>query len=53
MLIVGTHLNILATKPMLVHVEGIAPCTHNSSIQIRFKLHSVKGVQVVTLSVRD
>ena len=53
MLIVGTHLNILATKPMLVHVEGIAPCTHNSSIHIRFKLHSVKGVQVVTLSVRD
>ncbi len=53
MLIVGTHLNILATKQMLVHVEGTAQCTHNSSIQIRFKLHSVKGVQVITLSVRD
>ena len=53
MLSVGTHLNILATKLMLVHVEGIAPCTHNPSIQIRFKLHSVMGVQVIPLSVRD
>ena len=37
---------------MLVHVEGIAPCAHNPSIQIRFKLHSVMGVQVFALSVR-
>jgi hypothetical protein len=36
MLIVWTHLNILATKPMLVHVEGTAPCPHNPAIQIRF-----------------
>jgi hypothetical protein len=53
MLIVWTPLNILATKPMLVHVEGIAPCAHNPSTQIRFKLHSVIGVQVIALSVRD
>jgi hypothetical protein len=52
MLIVWTHLNILATKPMLVHVEGIAPCAHNPLIQILFKLHSVIGVQVIALSVR-
>ena len=48
-----THLNILASKPKRVHVEGITPCSHNPSIQIRFKLHSVIGVQVITLSVRD
>ena len=53
MLIVWTHLNILVTKPMLIHVEGIAPCSHNPSIQIRLKLHSVIGVQVFALSVRD
>ncbi len=53
MLIVWTHLNILATKQMLFHVEGIAPCAHNPSIQIQFKLHSVIGVQVIALSVRD
>jgi hypothetical protein len=38
---------------MLVHVEGIAPCAHNPSTQIRFKLHSAIGVQVIALSVRD
>ena len=48
-----THLNILASKSKRVHVEGIAPCSHNPSIQIRFKLHSVIGVQVIALSVRD
>ena len=48
---IDTHLNILASKPKRVHVEGIAPCSHNPSIQIRFKLHSVIGVQVIALSV--
>jgi hypothetical protein len=48
-----THLNILASKPKRVHVKGITPCSHNPSIQIRFKLYSVKGVQVIALSVRD
>ena len=38
---------------MLVHVEGIASCTHNPLIQILFKLHSVMGLQVIALSVRD
>jgi hypothetical protein len=52
MLILWTHLNLLVVKQMLVHVEGIAQCTHNPSIQIQFKLHSVMGVQVFTLSVR-
>ena len=42
------HLHILATKPMLGHVEGVTPSTHNSSIQIRLKLDTVKRVQIET-----
>jgi hypothetical protein len=53
MLILWTHLNILVMKPMLFHVKGISPCAHNPAIQIRFKLHSVMGVQVFALYVRD
>jgi hypothetical protein len=53
MLILWTRLDIFVMKPMLVHVKGIAPCAHNPAIQIRFKLHSVMGVQVFALSVRD
>ncbi len=48
-----TYLNILAMKAMPLHVERITPCTHYPSIQIRFKLHTVKGVQVIALSVRN
>jgi hypothetical protein len=51
-----THLHILDTKAMLGHVERItqhseAERTHNSSIQIRFKLNGVKGVQVIAPTV--
>ena len=46
-----THLHILATKSMLGHVVGVTPSTHNSSIQIRLKLDTVKRVQIITPSV--
>ena len=49
----STHLNILAIEAMLFHIERKTLRPHNPSIQIRFKLYSVKGVQVFALSVRD
>ncbi len=46
------HLNILSMKAMLCHVERITPGTHNSSIQIGFKLDRVKSVQVIAPPIR-
>ncbi len=51
MLIVWTHLNILVMKPMNIHVEGITPSAHNPTIQIRLKVHTLIGVQVIATSV--
>ena len=51
MLIVWTHLNILVMKPMMIHVEGITPSARNPTIQIRLKLHTVIGVQVIATFV--
>ena len=52
MLIVWTHLNILVMKPMIIHVEGITPSAHYPTIQIRLKLDTLVGVQVIATSVR-
>ena len=46
-----THLQIFAMKAMLGHVERITQRQHDSTIQIRFELNSVKGVQVIALLV--
>ena len=46
-----THLNISAIEEMCFHVERETLCLHNSSIQILFKLNTLKGVQVITPSV--
>ena len=51
MLIVWTHLNILVMKPMIIHVEGITPSAHYPTIQIRLKLHTLVGVQVIATSI--
>ena len=46
-----THLNISAIEEMCFHVERETLCLHNSLIQIRFKLNTLKGVQVIAPSV--
>ena len=46
-----THLNISAIEEMCFHVERETLCQHNSSIQILFKLNTLKGVQVIAPSV--
>ena len=47
------HLGILSTKAILGHVERITQSTHDSSIQIRFKLDRVKSVQVIAPPIRN
>ena len=47
------YLSIFAMKAVVLHIERIASSAHNPAIQVRFKLETVKCVQVIALSVRD